>query len=216
MIRCPWCLVETASGASCSSCGGAVCDLDRQGPDAPPGPPVRDLPAGFRRRLRFLQNPYVLVGFSCGTSGKLVTAGSVFLGGVNGLPWLVGLGGLLGLCLMIIGPMLLGVGLRWSEKQIHLLRHGLVVSGRITSIGKTNTRVKPYWVEYGYEVAGQPYQGRVNGLGAWVEALETGRPVHVVYRQRKPHQSTTWPPLGRDRARLTFSTLLEGRRKAEA
>ncbi|MEE2750486.1 MAG: DUF3592 domain-containing protein [Myxococcota bacterium] len=189
-------------------------DPSLEGPGEAPHPPVRDLPAGFRRRLRFLQNPYVLVGFCCGTSGKLVTAGSVLLGGFKGLSWLVGVAGMVGLALMIIGPSLWGIGLRWSEKQIGLLRHGLVASGRITSIGKTDKRGRPYWVEYDYEVGGQRHRGRLMGLDAWVEALGIGRSVHVVYRKKKPHQSTIWPLLGREPARFSLSKLRELRKKA--
>jgi len=214
MIRCVWCRSKTAPAAVCADCGGPNSDVRLPGPGQAPDPPARDLPRGFRRRLRFLQNPYVLVGFCCGTTGKLVTAGSVLLGGVNGLSWLVGAAGGLGLCLMTIGPSLWAIGLAWSEKQIHLLRHGLVASGEVTATGEAQGGRQSFWVEYRYEVAGQQYRRTLRDLGAWVSGLEPGRPVHVLYRKKKPHQSTTWPPLGREPVRFNLSHLLEERKKA--
>ena len=153
-------------------------------------------------------------GFVVGPPASLSQRALYFWGGVNGLSWLVGVAGGLGLCLMTIGPSLWAIGLAWSEKQIHLLRHGLVASGEVTATGEAERGgTESFWVEYRYEVAGQQYRRTLRDLGAWVSELEPGRPVHVLYRKKKPHQSTTWPPLGREPVRFNLSHLLEERKK---
>lgn len=202
MIRCPWCLKEASPENPCSRCGGNLLNPGEAGPGESPPPPAREMPRGFRRRVRVFRNPFFIVGSCFGTSGKVITATSVLFGGVKGLSWMVGLGSFLGVILMFVGPTIVGWGVRWSEKKIHLLRKGDAVVGRVESTGRMDGRSNYFWLNYSYEVAGQVFTRRDEHLDEWVGALEAGRPIHVVYRSSKPQESTPWPPLNIFRLRV--------------
>ncbi len=113
-------------------------------------------------------------------------------------------GAFVGIPFVGMGILFLGAGgssLAWryqlAQKTVEVLRHGEAALGEIKKVYQ-NFQVQvngryPWTVEYGYEMNGQAYLGKVTTLSQPDLSQQPGKAVYVLYMADDPTQNTIYP-----------------------
>ncbi|MBN1180489.1 MAG: DUF3592 domain-containing protein [Anaerolineae bacterium] len=205
MIVCPWCGThyETFT-TNCKNCGGAlpldgVVEPERvESADRVPVPPPapRAVPRNYVWRILLADGwsiaaiVFLAVGIPFFIVGLVLTVAVVTA--LVGIPF-VGIGGLF----TAAGVGVLGWRYSEAQQTTDVLKDGDATPGIIESVAE-NFHVQvngryPWTITYRYEVAGQPYVGRVTTLSQPDLSQHPGRRAYVLYRRENPQRSAIYP-----------------------
>lgn len=111
--------------------------------------------------------------------------------------YFLGRWGLLWLGLLLSPLGLVALGVVRLRRQVHTFRNGELAWARVTSMGQDlSTRVNgrhPYVVRWEFDVAGQPYTGKLSTLTPPdLQTLLTGGPAPVLYLPGRPQHSVLY------------------------
>lgn len=200
---CGWCGASTAvvERTHCASCGGALPSLPRAAfagalRAEDPGPPPRELPAGYPLRVTLTSNVFTILGVVFSVL-SIPLAGVFFAVATTdgGLAW----GALGGLGFGAIGLPMLVVGLRRARRKLDALRHGVAVDGMVLSVQiNTSTRINgqhPWRIDYAFDGPGGQGQGHAESWSPLTGQLEPGEPLWVVVVPDAPERNAIWPPM---------------------
>lgn len=200
-ITCTWCGTRyPRHQRNCTNCGGPL-----PGPTPPdPGPeplrPPREIPAAYVRRLYLTGNVPSIIGGVFTAVGVGVTVPMVWMARFLGPE--VAVAGITGPIFAIVGGLLLMVGIRRAQSQLHALRDGVATRGEIVDLHQDTSESingrHPWAVVYAYEAGGRMHEGKVKSwgrAGSVVALYAVGSPVHVLYVRERPERSALYPPI---------------------
>ncbi len=201
MVTCPWCGTSYAAFQSnCSRCGGPIQppEVIQAAGESPLAPPAAPRPISDSYALKLMRSDgaaiaasvFLLLGIIFAPLGFALTLGIVTA--FVGLPFL-----LLGLIFLAVSVAVLGWRYRLSQQQVQVLKWGEATLGEVTNV-QENYSVEvngrhPWSIDYGYEVNGQTYQGKVTTLKQPGSSLQPGRRVYVLYMGDNPTLSSLYP-----------------------
>lgn len=205
MMTCPWCGTSYKSyQPQCSQCGGSLplpaeTSPAMKGLAAPP-PPPRSVPRQIVWRILFTDGlaiaglVFLLLGLAFGTMGTVLAVSAVTA--PVGLPF-AGLGA----AFLVAAAPILVWRVQVARRTVRILEQGKATTGEVLKVQqqywmRVNHR-HPWTLDYGYQVNGNRYGGRITTLSRPELSQQPGTPVCVLYLGDDPGQSTLYPsPLG--------------------